>query len=67
MQFCHSPGGDRPLPGERVRAAGPGGHGAAHHPDLHSEVRGAAHAADPADAGDGEARTHVLRGWHRYR
>ena len=53
MQLRDQPAGHRPLPRQRLRAAGPRRHGAAHDHHRHPEVRGARPAAGA------EGRDHV--------
>ena len=67
MQLRDRPAGHRPLPHQRVRAAGPRGHGAAHDHHAHPEVRGARAAAGAQGHHHVQARHHDVHRRHRRR
>ena len=66
MQFRDRAAGHRPLPRQRLRAAGAGG--LRHPPDQphHSELRRARPAAHPEGGGAVQARPGDHRRWHRF-
>ena len=67
MQLRDRAAGRRPLPRQRVRAAGPHRHGAADDHDRHPEVRGARAAAGAEGRHHVEARHHDVRRRDRQR
>ena len=58
VQLRDQPAGHRPLPRQRLRAAGPRRHGAAHDHHRHPEVRGAGPAAGAEGRHHVQARHH---------